>query len=328
MRVVLVARRLWQALVLAALVLCITVSLILGAAHVRALEPSLPTPSGPISSWTGRLIIELDAPVPSRALSATERGVARDAVALQQERVADQLHLALPDVAIEARTRTALNALVVRVDDPPKDLFERISAIQGVSSVYDEAEFLPSLYSSVPSMGGNDAWEWVGGEDYAGAGVRVAVIDAGINDGHPMLASGDLAYPSGYPKGDTRFTTPKVIVARAYFRPEDPPVAGEDTPVPGAQGSSHGLHVASVIAGERTAANYRSLDTNLVGVAPRAQLMNYRVFYPSQSGRHVAYSSQIVQAIDDAVSDGAQVLCLPWNSVLPRPSHRAPSQPP
>src|SRR4029079_18236138 len=115
--------------------------------------------------------------------------------------------------------------------------------------------------------------------------------------------------PAGYPMGDTRFTNNKVIVARAYFRPGDPPVAGEDTAIQGTNAASpHGTHVAGTVACDAgTNAIVSGSPLPISGVAPRAYLMNYRVFYPSQSTEDFqnanAYVPELVQAIEDAVKD-------------------------
>jgi subtilisin family serine protease len=88
--------------------------------------------------------------------------------------------------------------------------------------------------------------------------VKVAVIDSGIYvtrdaDGHYAgnACFDDQGYkaPGGYPKGDRRFTNNKVIVARSYFRPDDPPKPGSDTAIQGlVDDSPHGTHVAGTIA--------------------------------------------------------------------------------
>jgi minor extracellular serine protease Vpr len=56
----------------------------------------------------------------------------------------------------------------------------------------------------------------------------------------------------------------------------------------------------------------------LSGIAPAAYLMNYRIFYPSQSPEAFqngnGYVVEIVQAIEDAVADGADVLSNSWGS--------------
>ncbi|MHB0859098.1 MAG: S8 family serine peptidase, partial [Anaerolineae bacterium] len=115
------------------------------------------------------------------------------------------------------------------------------------------------------------------------------------------------------------YTTHKVIAARAYSRPSDPPAPGEESPVPGPLGTGHGTHVAGIAAGNLVSATIRSLALELSGVAPRAYLMNYRIFYPSAlDGRQVAYTSEILQAIEDAVTDGAQVIACGWSSMSPR----------
>ena len=67
-----------------------------------------------------------------------------------------------------------------------------------------------------------------------------------------------------------------------------------------------------------TVANIQGVDVTLSGVAPRAYLMNYRVFYPSTSPDEFqngnAYTVELVQAIEDAVADGADVINGSWGS--------------
>ena len=47
-----------------------------------------------------------------------------------------------------------------------------------------------------------------------GEGVKVAVVDDGVDHEHEFLAPTGLANPAGFPKGPEGSTTPKVIVAR------------------------------------------------------------------------------------------------------------------
>ena len=85
------------------------------------------------------------------------------------------------------------------------------------------------------------------------------------------------------PKGDTRFTNNKVIVARAYFRPDDPPTAGNDTPIQGPRAAARTARTSPAPSRATPApgATIQGVDVELSGVAPHAYLMNYRVFYPS-----------------------------------------------
>ncbi len=58
--------------------------------------------------------------------------------------------------------------------------------------------------------------------------------------------------------------------------------------------------------------------------------MNYRVFYQSQSADDFqndnAYVAELVQAIDDAVADGADVISNSWGSTLPEHARRGPTR--
>ena len=48
------------------------------------------------------------------------------------------------------------------------------------------------------------------------------------------------------------------------------------------------------------------------GVAPRALLMNYKVFYRAESGTEGAREPELIAAFEDAVSDGADVISNSW----------------
>ena len=66
----------------------------------------------------------------------------------------------------------------------------------------------------------NEAWTAVGGEANAGAGVKVAIIDSGIDHTHPCFD--DTGYPAQTQLGDTDFTNNKVIVAKVFSQPHPP----------------------------------------------------------------------------------------------------------
>src|SRR4029453_16038813 len=74
----------------------------------------------------------------------------------------------------------------------------------------------------------------------------------------------------------------------------------------------------TIACDEGTTATVEGGTVQLSGVAPDAYLMNYRVFYQSQSTDDFqnknAYVAELVQAIDDAVADGADVISNSWGS--------------
>lgn len=134
----------------------------------------------------------------------------------------------------------------------------------------------------------------------AGDGVKVGVIDSGIDDTHPCF--GDAGYPAHLQLGDRRYTNNKVIVARVFNMKA------------GSRGytaeaiDSHGTHVAGTIA-----CNYDTPATvdgvtipyGISGVAPRALLGNYNVF-PGDVDN--ARSEDILNAIEAAYIDGMDVI--------------------
>ena len=79
-----------------------------------------------------------------------------------------------------------------------------------------------------------DAWNMVG-IDNAGAGIKIGIIDTGIDSGHPGFQDPSLPIPDGFPKvnadSDMAYTNNKVIVARSYaslFSRRDPDTSARD----------------------------------------------------------------------------------------------------
>ncbi|MCD6520390.1 MAG: S8 family serine peptidase [Anaerolineae bacterium] len=261
----------------------------------------------------GRVIVQMVTP-PLGSAKASDTALRAELDRIQK-RVLDRVHEIVPSAQVEYSYKVTFNGVALRLSNTDDKVLEKIASLPEVKAVYKETAFVPTLFASLPLLHVEALWSQVGGESQAGAGVKIAILDSGIDITHPMLASAGFHYPPGYPKGDARYTTPKVVVARAYFRPEDPPPQEEASPLPGPQGSFHGTYLASVAAGARVLATWRGFTTEISGVAPRAWLMNYRIFYPNSQGEVFAYTAEILQAIEDAVADGAQVLCLGWSSL-------------
>jgi subtilisin family serine protease len=140
----------------------------------------------------------------------------------------------------------------------------------------------------------------------AGQGMKIAIVDDGIDQTHPFFAPAGYTYPPGFPKGQTAYTTPKVIVARA-FAPATPVYANAKLPFDPTL-SDHGLHVAGIAAGNNNTLTRTGL--RLSGVAPRAYLGNYKALgVPSQFGAN-GNSPELAAAIEMAVRDGMDVINL------------------
>ncbi len=150
----------------------------------------------------------------------------------------------------------------------------------------------------------------------AGQGMKIAIIDDGIDQTHPFFAPAGYTYPSGFPKGQTAYTTPKVIVARA-FAPPTPVYANAKLPFD-PDLSDHGIHVAGIAAGNNNTLTRTGL--RLSGIAPRAYLGNYKALgIPSEFGAN-GNSPELAAAIEMAVRDGMDVINLSLGETEIEPS--------
>jgi subtilisin family serine protease len=259
------------------------------------------------------------------ATSARSRAYVSHLRSVQHE-FAQRLAHRLPGVRAQRTYQVVLNGLAVKMNRGQAAIARKM---RGVRAVTPDVPYHLDMFSTPQQIGAPTLWGQVGGQGNAGAGVKVAIVDSGIFVRHDAGGAytgnacfNDTGYtaPAGFPKGDTRFTNNKVIVARTYFRPGDPPIAGEDTAIQGTNTASpHGTHVAGTVAcNAGTSATFGSGAVPISGVAPRAYLMNYRVFYPSQSPEDFqnanAYTVELVKAIEDAVTDGADVISNSWGA--------------
>lgn len=143
------------------------------------------------------------------------------------------------------------------------------------------------------------AWALGGGPANAGEGIKIAIVDSGVDIRHPCFA--EAGYPSQTQLGDRRFTNNKVIAAKVFSNktPQQQYTAEAI--------DSHGTHVAGTAACNfATPATVDGVDIpyDMSGVAPRALLGNYNIF-PSDTGS--ARSEDIVNALESAYADGFDI---------------------
>ncbi|MDH3502560.1 MAG: S8 family serine peptidase [Nitrosopumilus sp.] len=142
-----------------------------------------------------------------------------------------------------------------------------VSTILLVSQFFESSgNFQLYLDKSVPFVG----TEVPRHEGIYGEGIRVAVIDTGVDFNHPDLFGWG-------PEG-------KVIGGHNFIQENELPL---DT-------NGHGTQVAGVIAA----------DGQITGIAPKAKILAYKV---SDDGEGVS-SDLIIKAIDRAIKDGADVI--------------------
>ena len=244
----------------------------------------------------------------------------------QQRAFTLRLKRVLPGVRVQRTYQAVLNAVAVKMS---RQQAARVRSLVGVRAVTPDIPYHLDIYSTPQQIGAPTLWGQVGGQAHAGEGVKVAIIDSGIFVRHDADGNytgnacfDDTGYqrPPGYPKGEKSFTNNKVLVARFYPRPDDPPAPGDNQAIQGRSDSSpHGTHVAGTVAcNANTPVTFQGANLHITGIAPRAYLMNYRVFYKSSSPEDFqngnAYTVELVKAIDDAVKDGADVVSNSWGS--------------
>jgi subtilisin family serine protease len=204
----------------------------------------------------------------------------------------------VPQARVTKEFDTSLNAVAVELNGAT---LEQVAAAPQVRRAEYQGLYRP-LDSNDPDLGLIDAieaWAAGGGPANAGAGVKVAIVDSGIDATHPCFS--DAGYAAQTQLGDRRFTNNKVIAAKVFHNKTPSrhytPEAIDD----------HGTHVAGTVG--------CNLDTPAIvqgaaipyamsGVAPRALLGNYNVFPADVES---ARSEDILDALEAAYADGFDV---------------------
>jgi subtilisin family serine protease len=217
----------------------------------------------------------------------------------------------------QATYQVAFNGLAVEVGAADQAAArEALAKLPGVKAVYTDRLYTTQLYTSTALINAPVVWNQLGGRANAGANVKVASMDGGAYYAAPMFDGTGYTYPPGYGPnglGLTANNNGKIIVSRAYYRTWDPPVADDNTPWPGPAGTSHGVHTTSTAAGNVVTATYGgTLVGQISGVAPRAHVMSYKVFYESVNGNSGFYTAEGLAALEDIVLDGADVVNNSW----------------
>jgi minor extracellular serine protease Vpr len=220
-----------------------------------------------------------------------------------QRTAAAQLHDAIPEARIGRRFQVVLNGLTVTL---PVTKLPRLAGLGFVRKIYPSLRYELATDTSPGVIGADELHAVTGAR---GDGIKIAVVDDGVDNTNPFLNPDGFSYPAGFPKGARKWTTPKVIVARAF--------PGPNAGTPGTwavdrSASFHATHVAGIAAGDSGTCSPGGRDhpatCGLSGVAPRAYIGNYRVFNVPTPIGHVANTPEIAAAFESAVRDGMDVI--------------------
>lgn len=209
---------------------------------------------------------------------------------LSEERAAfiNEMRRKAPRAEVVRTYSLVLNGLAIKLNGHS---MREISRVSGISKLGHSALYRPDMNVSVGLIGADAVWDGLGGQANAGSGIKVGIIDSGIDDTHPFFACKDE------------------IVHKVFVSGEGTQIFGPDLIF------DHGTHVAGTVAGcefDGADAEPVAVSGTLSGVAPGADLFDYNVFPGFGSGFIAfggsAFSHDIAAALEESVADGMDVV--------------------
>lgn len=188
-----------------------------------------------------------------------------------------------PSVDVITIYDTLFNGLALQA--PPKKMIE-ISSLTFVKATYpvktyEQSASEVSMNIFETSVIPTDFNQTI----YTGKGVKVGVIDTGIDHRHPDIASN---YVGGYDLVDLD---------------DDPMETTKEQGIP----TLHGTHVAGIIAA----------NGKVIGVAPNASIYAYRALGPGGNGSSI----QVIAAMERALKDGVDIMNLSLGNIVNGPDY-------
>ncbi|OWA34290.1 hypothetical protein B9G55_18405 [Saccharibacillus sp. O16] len=190
------------------------------------------------------------------------------------------------EVTVSANQLTALASIPGVISIKENQTYYEIPVDEKEESAGKNFEIKP-----LEQMGVDEAWA----EGLTGKGLKVGVIDTGIDYLHPDLKDAYKGGYDSYEKDNDPYEEPPAEINGTLY-----------------EGTSHGTHVAGTIVGRGT--NPTS-DLVQKGVAYDADLYVYKVLGRNiETGRASGSSAQVIDGIEHAVKDGMDVINLSLGS--------------
>ena len=256
------------------------------------------------------LVLE-DPPVAREIQSRADLFSAKAQPHLQRIQVAQRGvldELARRNVAVAGTSQILLNAIFVTTDHATA---VQLRSIPGVTRVVYMPPLKPDLDTATALVNASAAWTAVGGVSTAGAGIKIGIIDSGIDQAHAAFQDSSLTPPSGFPLGNTSFTNNKVIVARSFvaLAPYADPDSRNNVPddVTPSDHVGHGTAIAMIAAGVQNAGPRATIQ----GVAPKAFLGNYKV-QGSPGVNSYARTVNVIAALTQALADKMDIVTMAY----------------
>ncbi|GHG01905.1 hypothetical protein GCM10017783_12640 [Deinococcus piscis] len=263
-------------------------ALFLGACGQPQTAPAPAQPSGghtaaelglsPSTSPSGRWFVELEGE--PGTLSAQSLRAQQQSVLLQAQSAGIQFQEV-------ASFQTLFNGFSVDIADAEVGHFTRLPGVKAIYPVdvieqpqLQEGSSTPEMFSAIGMTGADIAQNELG---LTGKGIKVGVIDSGMDNEHPAFAGRVVSqYDFVGDDFDASTTNGNPI-------PQPDPIADDC--------GGHGSHVAGIVGGNDPATNFK-------GVAPEVSFGSYRVFGCNGS----TTADIMLQAMERAAQDGMDVV--------------------
>ncbi|MFJ7935679.1 S8 family serine peptidase [Sporosarcina sp. NPDC096371] len=225
------------------------------------------------------------------------------------------------DITITQEYRDAFNGVAITVAGNVIEELVRTGIVERVwmdgeikldLPAVKERAIQPKMIDSIPQIGVDKLHD----EDIKGQGIKVGVIDTGIDYNHPDLQGAYAGYKPVEGQDPSKVDPDSVKGWDFVDNDADPMEETYDewkasgkpeyNELGNSYYTSHGTHVSGTVAGQQD----NNVDYAVKGVAPEVDLYNYRVLGPYGSGQ----ISWILAGVDKAVKDGMDVINLSLGS--------------
>src|SRR5262249_48594291 len=150
--------------------------------------------------------------------SAADLDVAAHRARIQSEHAQVEAGIRALGGAVTDHYDTLINAVAANLTDPAAAQLRQMPNVKGVYPVNRHHKLLDHAVNvhRVPQ-----AWQTLsGGSNQAGAGIKIAILDSGIDIAHPGFQGFATVLPKGFPLvssgAEMANTNNKVIVSRVY----------------------------------------------------------------------------------------------------------------
>ena len=273
-------------------------------------------------------VVMEEAPLVERFDSITKVTPASEARLLAvQNKVVEQIEKkVLPGTELDVRYQFTYLTNSFSIETEFENL-EKIAMLDGVKSVFvmpvyhpatvQNGNVTPSATASGEMVGVPSVWQDLG---YTGSGMKIAVLDTGLDLDHPSFAAAPAADVNSLTVDDIAAVLEDLnaydrmggnVTAEALYNSEKVPFVFNyaDSNLTGDHSrdnqGDHGTHVSGIAA-----ANANVEGTDVVGMAPDAQIIVMKVFGATRAGA----ADDLVAALEDAMLLGCDVANLSLGS--------------